>query len=50
MTMNQYGVEVYCLPEGAYCSADDKKRIPLELEECPMFHEICDGDCIYYHE
>lgn len=50
MRIVQNGVEVYCLPDIAYCDADDEKRSPIEIDECPMFHETCDGDCIHYHE
>lgn len=50
MTMMQDGVEVYCLPDGACCRADEEKRNPLYLEECPIGCEECTGDCMYYEE
>lgn len=48
--MTQDGVTVYCLPDGAHCKADKEKRSPLDIEECPLGHEECDGDCYYYAE
>lgn len=36
MIMMQDGVEVYCLPDGACCEADEKIRSPLNVEECPL--------------
>ena len=50
MKMRQDGVDVLCLPDGAYCKADEKKRSPLEIEECPMCYDECTGDCFYYDE
>lgn len=50
MIMMQDGVEVYCLPDGACCVADEKKRSPLDVEECPEGFEECTGDCMYYAE
>lgn len=50
MKMLQDGVDVYCLPDNAYCSADDKKRSPLDIDDCPIGCGTCDGDCYYYHE
>lgn len=50
MTMMQDGVDVYCLPDGAYCAADGKGRSPLDMDECPIGCEVCEGDCYYYHE
>lgn len=43
-----YGVEVFC-PIG-YCKADDEKRNPNDIEQCPIGCETCDGDCFYYDE
>lgn len=48
--MMQDEVSVYCLPEGACCEADERKRSPLELDECPNGCEVCTGDCMYYTE
>ena len=50
VNMYQDGVEVFCLPDGAQCKADEEKRSPLELIECPLGYETCDGDCFYYDE
>lgn len=48
MVSNQ--IKVYCLPDGACCSADSEKRNPLDIDECPIGNDICDGDCFYYRE
>lgn len=50
MDMKQDGVRVFCLPERAYCKADDAKRCPLDIKECPLGYEECDGNCFYYTE
>lgn len=50
MRMVQDGIDVYCLPDNAYCAADDKKKSPLDIDDCPNGCEICEGDCYYYHE
>lgn len=50
MKMMQDGVDVYCLPDGAYCNKDDDKRSPLDIDECPIGHAECDGNCYYYCE
>lgn len=50
LRMEQDGVEVYCIPDNACCNADSKKRSPLEIDECPMFNEVCNGNCEYYCE
>lgn len=50
MTMMQDGVEVYCLPDGASCEADERKRSPLDVEECPLGNDECTGFCTYYVE
>ena len=44
------GVDVYCLPDTACCEADEEKKSPLELEECPIGCNACTGDCEYYAE
>lgn len=50
MEMYQDGVRVYVLPENAICKADEYKRSPLDIEICPLGHEICTGDCYQYDE
>lgn len=50
MDMTQDGVEIYCLPDGAHCKADEEKRNPLDIDECPIGCEVCTGDCFYYAE
>lgn len=50
MLMTHDGVEIFCLPVGATCTADEEKRNPLDIEECPVGCEVCTGDCIYYAE
>lgn len=48
--MSRDGVRVECLPDNAKCKADEEGRSPLDLDECPMGHETCCGDCFYYTE
>ena len=50
MDMFQEGVRAWVLPENAYCNADEEKRCPLELDECPEGYENCDGNCFNYRE
>lgn len=50
MRMMQDGVEVCCLPDNAYCSADVGLQSPLDLCECPIGNEECCGDCWHYRE
>lgn len=50
MEMIQDDVSIYCLPDGACCEADNDHRSPLELDECPMGHEVCTGMCEHYAE
>ena len=50
MEMMQDGVEVYCLPDNAYCKADEEHKSPLDINECPIGNEECSGDCYYYRE
>lgn len=52
MIMIQDGVQVYCLPDNAYCDADKEKRSPLDLgwNECPNGNDICSGECPHYKE
>lgn len=48
MNMIQDGIQVFC--SIGYCKADDEKRNPENIEECPIGCEECDGDCFYYAE
>lgn len=50
MEFVQSGVEVYCLPDNAYCNADGEKRSPLDIDNCLIGCEVCDGDCYHYRE
>lgn len=50
MDMMHDEIDIYCLPDSACCNADDEKRSPLEIEECPIGCDICTGDCSYYEE
>jgi hypothetical protein len=50
MDMFQNGIEIFCLPEGAKCEADEKERNPLDIEKYPMGYSECSGDCFYYSE
>ena len=49
MTVMQDGVEVFVLPDEARCEADNEKRNPLDMDECPWGYEVCE-DCDYYSE
>lgn len=50
MKMKYEDVDIYCLPDGAVCKMDEKRRSPLEIEECPIGCDECDGNCFYYAE
>ena len=50
MEMYQDGVPVYVLPNGAYCKADEERRSPIDLEDCPVGHGECVQDCYFYGE
>ncbi len=50
MEMYQDGVRVWNLPDEASCVSDEKRRNPLDIEECPIGKEFCTGDCMYYTE
>lgn len=50
MEMVQDGVEVYCLPDNAYCEADEEKRSPFDIYDCPLGCAVCSGDCCHYRE
>jgi hypothetical protein len=50
MKMTQDGVDIYCLPDGAKCYADEEERSPLDLLRCPEGEEVCTGDCCFYTE
>ena len=49
MRICQDGVPVYVLPDCAACLAEENRRSPLNLDECPMGKDICDV-CEYYSE
>lgn len=48
MKIVQDDVEVYCLPDNAYCNADEEKRSPFDIDDCPLGCEVCSGDCYHY--
>lgn len=50
MDIYQDGVKVYCLPDCAVCTADEDQRNPMDIYECPVGNEFCEGDCPYYEE
>ncbi len=50
MEMVQDGFGTYCLPDNAYCNADEEKRSPLDIDDCPIGCEVCSGDCCHYRE
>lgn len=49
MTVILDGIECYILPDCACCEADEEKRNPLDIDECPCGYEVYD-DCYYYTE
>lgn len=45
------GITIDCLPDTAVCNADEEKRSPLELNDCPSGCAECKPDiCCYYGE
>ncbi len=49
MKLLSEGVDVYALPDNAYCEADDDKRSPFDIVECPIGCEVCVWrHCLYY--
>jgi hypothetical protein len=42
------GIQCFCLPDTACCIMCNQN--PLDIDECPIGNEQCDGDCIYYTE
>ena len=50
MDMKHDGASIFCLPEKAVCLANDEKRSPLDIPECPLGNEVCNGECYYYSE
>lgn len=50
MEFVQDGVEVYCLPDNAYCNADEEKRNLLDIDDCPIGCNVCSVDCYHYRE
>lgn len=50
MELIQDGVDVYCLPDNAYCNADEEKRNPIDIDNCPIGCEVCSGYCYNYRE
>jgi len=50
MEVTRDGVSIDVLPGGARCIADEERRSPLDIIECPMGCEECSGDCDYYTE
>ena len=50
MDMERDNVSIYCLPDNAHCEADGEMRNPVDIDECPMGYDKCDGDCFYYVE
>lgn len=46
----QDGVKVNYLPDDNFCLADEFRRSPLDMEECPRGELHCTGDCFYYSE
>lgn len=50
MKVTVNGIQAYCLPDCACCTASDTRQSPLDLDECPLFHEECNTACIHYAE
>lgn len=50
MEMYQDGVCVNVTVNEAACRADEERRNPLDLEECPLGEGFCDPNCFYYTE
>lgn len=50
MEIYQDGVQVFCVHEDAKCNADEKRRSPEDIWNCPIGRDICSGDCYYYTE
>lgn len=49
MKMLLEGVDAYVFPDSVYCNADDEKRSPFDIVDCPVGSEVCVGrHCIYY--
>ena len=48
MEIVQDGVEV--IVAIGYCKADEEKRNPEDIEDCPIGCAVCSGDCFYYAE
>lgn len=48
MIQYQDGVEVFiCI---GFCTADKKQRDIDDVDECPLGHETCSGECWAYSE
>lgn len=44
------GVEIFCLPDNAFCGAGNGRPIE-DIDECPRGWKVCEpANCIYYSE
>lgn len=44
------GVEIFCLPDNAFCGAGNGRPIE-DIDECPRGWKACEpANCIYYSE
>lgn len=44
------GVEIFCLPDNAFCGAGNGRPIE-DIDECPRGWRVCEpANCIYYSE
>ncbi len=44
------GVEIFCLPDAAFCGAGNGRPIE-DIDECPRGWKVCEpANCIYYSE
>ena len=49
------GIQIYCLPDDAKCLADEEKRSPEQMDQCPLctkpWENICKPEtCPQYTE
>ena len=51
MYIQHEGIDIYCLPDNSRCLADEDKRSPNKLFDCPLGRDICKPyECEKYEE
>lgn len=51
MEVKHDGVKIFCLPDSAKCCADEERRSPTDINDCPLGWGECNcGKCSYYTE